>query len=322
MAAPTNTATTLSQKGNREDLSNVISRVAPELTPLSSNIGTANAKAVRHEWQLETLDTPTADNNALEGDDVSAYSENVTTRVSNICQILTEAFVVSGTQEKVDKAGRKSEIARQTTIHGIQLKRDSEASMLSANSSRLESGATQRRMGGLQSWIETNVDLGAGGSAGGFNTSTAVVDAPTTGTNRAFTEAQVTGVMESIFTNSGTSKDRHIYMKAAHKGVFNGFSGISGIRNEVRGNNQATIVGAADVYVSSFGNLICVPVAYGLSEAALIVDHEFLAKGVLRPYERNELSKTGDNTKYQMICEETLVCRNEKAHGYIGDLSG
>lgn len=48
MAAPTNTTTTLVSIGNREDLEDVIYRVAPEETPLSSNIGKTKAKGIFH----------------------------------------------------------------------------------------------------------------------------------------------------------------------------------------------------------------------------------------------------------------------------------
>ena len=322
MAAPTNTATTLTQKGNREDLSDILSLVAAEQTPFTSNIGSAGkAKATRHEWQTEDLRTPSASNANVEGDDVTSYTENVSKRVSNFCQILDESFVVSGTQEKVDSAGRKSEIARQTRLHGIEIRKDLEMSMLSANPSRAESGSDGRLLGGAQSWIETNVSFGAGGSAGGFNTSTQIVDAPTAGTPRAFTEAQIKSVMNSIFTNSGTMKRRTLYLSPTHKQEFSAFTGISEIRTAANSKSEATIVGAADVYVSDFGQLATVPVAYGLTDTALIIDHEYMGKATLRPMNRKKLAVTGDNTKFQLLCEETLVCTNEKAHGIIGGLS-
>ena len=92
MAAPTNTARTTTQVGNREDLSNIISRVAPEETPFTSNIGSAGkAKAIRHEWQTEDLATPVT-TGVLEGDDTTSFEENVTARVSNICQIRKRAM--------------------------------------------------------------------------------------------------------------------------------------------------------------------------------------------------------------------------------------
>lgn len=320
MAAPTNTATTVSQAGNREDLSDILERVAPEETPFTSNIGGGQkAKAVYHEWQTEALATPSASNQTLEGDDTTAYTENVTTRVGNHTEINKKAFVISGTQEVVDKAGRKSEIARHRTLLGIEVKRDFEMSCLSENASRAQSGATPRRVGGIRSWLETNTDRGVGGADGGFSGTT--TSAPTTGTNRAFTEALLKTVMQSIFNESGSSKQRQMYMSAAHKQTFSAFTGISEIRSDVGGRKQATVYGAADVYISDFGALVAIPVAYGLSEDVLIIDPEYLGVSTLRAMKEEKLSKTGDNEKRHILCEKTLEVRNEKALGVVADLS-
>jgi hypothetical protein len=320
MAAPTNTATTLSQAGNREDLTDILERVAPEETPFTSNIGAGQkAKAVYHEWQTETLATPSAANQTLEGDDTTAYTENVTSRVGNHTEINKKAFVISGTQEVVDKAGRKSEIARHRTLLGIEVKRDFEMSCLSENASRAQSGSTPRRVGGIRSWLETNTDRGVGGADGGFSGTT--TSAPTTGTNRAFTEALLKTVMQSIFNESGSSKQRQMYMSAAHKQTFSAFTGISEIRSDVGGRKQATVYGAADVYISDFGALVAIPVAYGLTEDVLIIDPEYLGVSTLRPMKEEKLSKTGDNEKRHILCEKTLEVRNEKALGVIADLS-
>lgn len=80
MAAPTNTETTLTSKGLREDLSNIIYRVAAEDTPFVSNIGRAKAKAIRHEWQTEALRSPSGTNAALEGDDVGTLLGRLASR--------------------------------------------------------------------------------------------------------------------------------------------------------------------------------------------------------------------------------------------------
>lgn len=48
MAAPTNTTTTLNTIGDREDLEDVIYRVAPEDVPFTANIGTAKATNIKH----------------------------------------------------------------------------------------------------------------------------------------------------------------------------------------------------------------------------------------------------------------------------------
>ena len=320
MAAPTNTATTLTQKGNREDLTDILERVAPEETPFMSNIGAGQkATAVYHEWQTEDLATPAADNQVLEGDDTTSYEENVTVRVGNHTEISKKAFVVSGTQEAVKTAGRKSEIARHRAIKGLEVKRDLEAAFLSGNASRAQSGSTPRRAGGILSWIETNESRGSGGSSGGFSGPTTT--APTNGTQRAFTEALLKSVMQSLFTNSGNSKRRQLYMSAAHKQTFSGFTGISEHRTMVSGAKQAIIHGAADMYMSDFGMLVAIPVAYGLTRDVLVIDPEYLGVSTLRAMKEEKLAKTGDNEKRHILCEKTLEVRNQKALGVVADLS-
>lgn len=319
MAAPTNTATTLSQKGNREQLTEILERVAPENTPFTSNIGEGpKATAVYVEWQTEDL-AAASDAGILEGDDTASYEENITTRVGNYTQIRKRAFVISGTQEVVNKAGRKSEIARHRVLKGIEVKRDFETIFLKNGISRQQASTDPRLAAGVLGWITSNVSRGDGGSNGGFSSGT--VAAATNGTQRAFAESQVKTVMQSIFTNSGTAKKRFMYMSPFHKGVFSGFAGISEIRNEVGGMKQATIYGAADAYMSDFGMLVTVPVAYGLTRDVLIADHEYLGVSTLRPIFEEKLGKSGDNEKRQILGEKTLAVKNQKALGVIADLT-
>src|SRR5438309_8989895 len=127
MAAPTNTTTTLNSVGDREDLEDVIYRVAPEETPFTSNIGSTKASGSYHEWQVETLAAPSATNAGFEGDDIAALdAPNLTSRVGNYCQIVRKSGGISRTQELVEKAGRTSEMNRQKTLKGLEAKRDLE----------------------------------------------------------------------------------------------------------------------------------------------------------------------------------------------------
>lgn len=270
------------------------------------------------EYQLETLAAPDADNAVLEGDDTGTYAENVTTRVGNHTQILKKAFVISGTQEEVKKAGRKSEINRHRVLKSIEIKRDLEAAVLRNGASRAQSGSDARLVGGILAWLTTNVSRGAGGSNGGFSGTT--VAAATPGTQRTFTEAQLKTVMQAIFNSSGESKSRDLYMSAAHKQLFSGFPGIADIRSEASGKSKVKIYGAADVYASDFGDLVAIPVAYGLTRDVLILDNDYLGISSLRAIKEEKLAKTGDNEKRHIIMEKTLEVRNERALGCISDL--
>jgi len=317
MAAPSNTTTTLVSIGNREDLENVIYRVVAEETPFVSNIGKDKATATYHEWQTETLRAPAA-NAALEGDDVSTLNApNLTTRVGNRCQIFTESGGVSMTQEEVNKAGRDSELARQKLLKGKEVARDIELRFIGNNASNVESGSTPRRSAGALAWLTSNVSRGAGGSSGGFAGGT--VSAATNGTQRSFTEALVKSVLATAFSNG--ARLSQAYMGPTHKQQFSAFTGIADIRADVSGKRQATIYGAADVYVSDFGDLTLIPHPYGLTRDCLIIDPDMFAVGTLRPMKTTPLAKSGDNERFLMTAEKTLICRNERGAAVVADLT-
>src|SRR5690606_14514561 len=104
------------------------------------------------------------------------------------------------------------------------------------------------------------------------------------------------------------------FMGPAHKQQFSAFTGIAQIRKDVTGREQATIVAGADVYVSDFGELTIVPVAYGLTRDCLLLDPAYAAVATLDGFKTEELAKTGDSTRKLMTHEATLVVTNEKAH--------
>lgn len=318
MAAPTNLETTETSIGQREDLSNVIYRVAPEETPFFSAIGKGKAKARYTEWQTESLRTPSASNARVEGDVTGdLVAPNRTSRLGNYCQIFFESGGVSRTQERVDMAGRASEMARQKTIKGLEIKRDVEARIIGNYASRNESGSDARLSAGVLAFISTNDDLGVGGSSGGFNAG--IVAAATNGTQRTFTEAQVKTVMASAFEQGGRPKI--MFVSPSHKQAASEFTGIADIRAEVKGQNKAVIHAAADVYVSDFGSLQIVPHPYGLTRDALLVDPSMAEVAVLDGFKTEKLAKTGDNERFMMTYEAALCVKNEKSHAAIRDLS-
>lgn len=305
--------------GIREDLEDTIYRVAPEETPFMSNIGTKKASQVYHEWQTETLAAASATNAQLEGDDVGTLgAANLTTRVGNICQILWKTGGVSRTQEVVNKAGRDSELARQKVLKTLEIKRDFEIRAIGNFAAVQESGATTRKMAGIQAFITSNDSRGATGSDGGFSASPGPA-AATDGTQRTFTETLVKAVLATAFSNGG--KPTQAYMGGTHKQQFSAFTGIADIRQEVRGNAMATITGAADVYVSDFGALTLIPHAYGLSRACVLIDPKMAAVATLDGLKSTTLAKTGDNERFLITMEKTVVCSNEKAHAVVADLT-
>lgn len=319
MARPTNSTSTIESVGNREDLEDVIYRVAPEETPFISSIGTDSASAVQHDWQTEDLRAPSAQNKTLEGDNVSTLKPpHLTVRVSNTNQIFTESGGVTNTQQKVKSAGRKNDLNRQKLIKGIELRRDQEMRFIGNYGSKIdESGGTPREAAGALAWLVTNVSRGAGGASGGF--AAGVVTAATNGTQRAWSETLLKSVMAQCFTSG--ARPKQLYMGPLQKQTASGFTGLSQTRVVAKGRSMTTIIAAAEVYVSDFGNLTFIPHAYGLTRDALFIDPELWAVATLRPTETIDLAITGDNKSFELVCEKTLVCRNQKGNGVAADLS-
>ena len=306
--------------GNREDLTDVIYNISPTDTPFMSSVGKTKATAVYHEWQTDALAAAVANNAAVEGADATSLTVTPTARVGNRTQISTKTVQIAGTQESVDKAGRKSEKAYQLAKASSELKRDMEKTLLSNNVAAAGNSSTARTLGGLQAWLGTNAVLGAGGTAGSGGTTARV-----SGTDAAFTEAMLKSAVKSAYEQGGSPSV--LMVTPTQKQVVSSFAGIAEQRYQAPSNAPTTIVGAADVYLSDFGTLSVVPNRFMTAdtddngEVAFVLDPEYASIAYLRPFMTNELAKTGDSEKTQLLVEYTLEVKNQAAHAIIADLA-
>jgi len=314
MAVPSNTYLRYTSIGVREDLTDVIYDISPTDVPIMSSIGKAKATNTLHEWQTDSLAAATTNNALIEGDDATAASISPTVRLTNFTQIVGKTVQISGTLEAVDKAGRKSEKAYQLAKAASEIKRDIET-ILTANQAKTNGTATSaaRKMGALLSWITTNVNKGAAGT----NPTGDGSDIRSDTTTRTFLESMLQSVSQQIFSNGGTPK--LLVVPPGLKATTSGFSGVAAQRY-VTGSEPTTIVAAAGAYLSDFGLISIVADRFMRSADALVLDPEYAALAYLRPFQTNDLAKTGDSEKTQILAELTLEMRNEKAHGGIFDV--
>ena len=302
--------------GQREDLVDVIYNISPTETPFMSSIGKTKATAVYHEWQTDSLAAATTNNAAVEGADASDATLSPTVRLGNYTQILQKTIKVSGTLDAVNKAGRKSEKAYQLAKASQELKRDLETILLSNQGRDAgSSNSSARKMGSLLSWIKTN----SSAQTNGADPTTIGVSTRTDGNTRTFTEALLKEVVAEVFTSGGNPSV--LMVGAAGKQKVSSFAGIGATRFNVTGAKPSTIIGAADIYVSDFGNISVVPNRFMRTRDALVLDPEYAAVAYLRPFQTNELAKAGDADKTQILVECTLEVKNEAAHGIVADLN-
>jgi hypothetical protein len=309
MAKVTNAFDTYSATADREDLSNIIYNISPMQTPFMSSIGTRNVKNVVFDWQTEVLPTPSS-SGELEGFELSRSAAQATVRESNVCMISKRDATVSGSQEVSDAAGKRSEMAHQLALMAKALKRDMEEALCQNGAKTTGNATTARVTGGFESWVETNVSRGSGGSGAGNGA------APVDGTQRALTEDLLKDVLQLSFENGG---EPSLAICGPHnKQIISGFTGRSSARQMIDAN---TVEASVSIYSSDFGELQIVPSNRSREKSLLLVDPEYAKVAYLRNFQTVDIATIGDAETKMIVVEYGLEVSNEKAHGIVADLN-
>ena len=313
MAQPTNTYDAYDLVGGREDLMNIITNISPTDVPFQSNIGRSKATAILHEFQTDALATP-ASNAVIEGDDSAAEAQVATVRETNRTQISKKVVLVTGTANATVKAGRgKNELSYLLAKAGKELKRDMEVDLTSKNPAVVGDASTARKLRGAEAWIYTNTDYGTSGA-------TTSAGAVTDGTQRVFTETMLKTALQACFTEGGDPDC--VMVGPFNKTKVSGFGGIATLYRDTAGSKgQASIMGAADLYISDWGEVKIVPNRFQRDRTALIIEKDKWAVAYLRPFRQEKLAKTGDSDKVHMLVEYTLESKNQKSSGKVADLT-
>lgn len=313
MALPSDTLTSFTAVGNREDLSNLIYDISPAETPFLSAIPKIKATGTKHEWQIHALTAASDTNKVLEGDDATTDASTLTTRAYNYRQISDKVARVTGTQEVVTKAGRRSEMAFQMEARMKELKRDVEKRLLSNLASAVGNSTTAPECAGAQTWIITNASKASNATfATGDGT-----DIHTDGTPRAFQESFVETVLASAWTEGGNPTLG--ILNAFQKRKFAAFSGSS---TKTSDGDKKKVVNSVDIYVDPLGNEVrLVPCRQCPTDAVYFFDVEHVKFATLRDFFTTNLAKTGDSERKQILVEYTLEMCNQKAHAGIYDLT-
>jgi len=350
MAQPTNTydaydandGTNLTGGSNREDLSDIIYNIAPTETPFISMAQRGTARNAKHEWLTDTLEDA-ASNFQIEADDYSGDDRNPPNRLHTYTQISAKALTVSGTQEVINKAGRKSEIAYLLSLQAKELKRDMERHALGFTTSAeatalgtvagggstypntLGSATAGRTTASVGTWIHTNDSTNGGTdvtvsngqpSDGGAN------GARDPGTPRALLESTLKAQIRAAWNEGGNPGT--IIVDAFNKQVISSFTGGA---TKFDRTEDRKLVTAIDIYVSDFGEHTVVPDRFLVQPiaaegtAAYILDMNYWGVHYLRPFMQTPLAKTGDAEKRLLLAEWSICSKNEKASAVIFDLT-
>ena len=295
MALVANTYTTYNTTGIREDLSDVITNISPDDTPFLSGIGRTQATNTLHEWLEDQLDPPGA-NAQLEGDDTTFAAVNPPSRLSNVCQIQRKSFIVSGTMQAVNLAGKRSgrgtEFAYQVALKTRALATDAEYALLNNTTSNLGNATTARQMKGVAGFITTNVNDKA---------STA-----------ALTQDDLNTAVRDAWERGG--KPNVILCGSKNKQNISSFT--TGVTKNIDARDRRLTV-AVDVFESDFGVLRVVPSRIVTNTSVYFLQMDLWKVAWLRPPRPERLAKTGDAEKWHIIQELTLEGRAERGNAAV-----
>lgn len=326
------TQTSNADRSQREDLIDLIYNLSPTETPFMQMAGRGSCSAIRHEWQMDKLDSA-ADNATLEGlkvENSEISSFDATQRITNFTQIWQKSISITGTMEVVNKAGRNSELSYQLAKRAKEIKRDMEYTHVGNATNQASVGGSTRRSASVQAqfhnlWVRsgpglpgTHINHGAAGSPtdGGFDTSTLLFVAPGDGTKRPLLESDLKAVIQGAWTNGG---DPTVIMCGPfNKTVISSFTGNS-TRQDI--GEDKRLVAAIDVYVSDFGEHRVVPNRFQLERDVIAFTPELFTMCYLRPFRQHQLSKIGDTEERTLLAEATLKGSNNAGSGWVADLT-
>ena len=285
-----------------------------EETPFYTACAKAKASNTLHEWQTDALRS-SGDNAHIEGDDTIAEARSATVRLNNRTQIFKNSVVIPGTDQGLNKAGRAREMAYQVLKIAKEQKLDIEKAMFANQAKVAGDSSTARRMAGVPSWLTTNTNFQSG-SSGADPTGDGSNARTDDGTPTAFSQTKFDAVMQSIWVSGG--KPDSVYLSAFQMNLALGFTGNNNQRSNITAEAEK-VIKHMSVYVTPWGTVEFKPTRENRARDVFIMQDDMWAVGVLRATKNEELAKTGDNEKRQVVTELTLVCRNEKSSGGIYD---
>ncbi len=287
------------QKGKVQSLSRVVTMISPEETPFMTAIGKVGVGNTLFNWTEDAIRDPTV-NAAVEGADAGEANGAPLIEKSNYTQIFADTVNVSGSAAATETAGKR-EVARQVNNTLAAVKKDVEFAYI---------GTGQAGGAGTSSTARTTASYQAQIAADN------IIDK----SSAAVTEDDIADIQTQLYTVGGKADIIHVSpagKRALSKALLD--SKVQYI------NDTKTVHKGVSFYMGDFGTYEVHPNRQVRYDAAtgvgdiLVFDVEMWEEAVLRErdFHIEDLAKTGDSVKKQILTERGLKNRNENASGLL-----
>jgi hypothetical protein len=306
---------------NREDLSNELSILAPEETPILSLCGKGKASATYTEWTVDSLAAP-ATTGISEGSDVTSFSDKFAdrARLGNYIQLMRRDYIVSNLQQAVTSVG-PANVAQAEAKSMREIKRDIEATIASDNEMTVENGAgTPYGMRGLGKWIQSSAQS-TNPVPTDYRTPSGSIIAST------LSESSFNTMIGSIFAKNGEMNSLTLVANVALRQLISNFTratpasaGVTYHVNQDATSKQITL--SVNLYDSDFGlvkivngNPSCMPTAS--TNVGYVLNPKYLGFNTLIPMGATRLENQGGGERGFIDVAGTLCVKHPQAHGKI-----
>jgi hypothetical protein len=236
-------------------------------------------------------------NAALEGEDTDEDRSTVPARKANYCQIFKAGIKVSGTAQAVGWLGSANRLADAKVARLRELLRDLEKTILLGRTdvATIGSDSARRSMAGIVGSLATNVV-----SCG------------------TLTESWLGNLLQSCYDQGSRDVDL-ILAPPKQKRIISSWNS-----SRIHVTNDETIFrNAVEVYESDFGVQRVIMSRWLPEDVVVALDASRIKVVPLagRSFAYEELAKTGDSIRGQVVGEYTIELRNENAHGMLHNLA-
>jgi len=320
-SAPAAKVGTGSAVSNREDLSNELSILAPEETPILSLCSKGKASATFSEWTVDSLAAP-ATTGISEGSDVTSFSDKFAdrARLGNYIQLMRRDYIVSNLQQAVTSVG-PANVAQAEAKSMREIKRDIEATIASNNEMTVENGAgTPYGMRGLGKWIQSTAQATNPVPSAYLTPSTSLI-------LTTISESSFNTMIGSIFAKNGEMNSLTLVANVALRQLISNFTratpasaGVTYHVNQDATSKQITL--SVNLYDSDFGlvkivngNPSCMPTAS--TNVGYVLNPKYLGFNTLIPMGATRLENQGGGERGFIDVAGTLCVKHPQAHGKI-----
>lgn len=308
---------------NREDLTDMLSVLAPTETPFLSTLPKRKATANYHEWTCDKLSAPSSAG-VVEGSDVGSFEDAFEDRVrlGNYVQEMRRSYMVSNRQQLVESVG-PARVAEAKGKKIKELKRDVEFTLLSTNDRVAGGAGVAPKLRGLGDWVDS---AGPSDVPADYRTPAASIHA-----SGSFTEAVLNSLITSIYRESGDTQNLSLLADTSLRATITGFARTSGatdaVYRQMVQSDVKKVINTVGIYESDNGTITIVnmnPITAPdttAKDTGYLINYDYVGLAELQTLMSEPLPNLGGGDRGYLCWMGTLECLHPGALGKITTLS-